>query len=66
MENRNEEKVKELNLNQLEKVIGGADSDIQPEQLYVCQKCGAAFTSEHFLSDHINRDHGQGPHFPHI
>ena len=60
MENRNEEKAKELVLDELEKA-GGGRSIYRDAFRQVCTQCGAVLETETALAEHIRDKHSEEP-----
>ena len=59
MENRNEEKVKELVPEQLEDVSGGLDHSKLVVKLLTCKQCGATFDNEITFENHKRDKHAE-------
>ena len=60
MENRNEEKARELVPDELEKT-GGGKSIYRSEWRQVCSKCGAILENETALAEHMKDKHSEEP-----
>ena len=59
MENRNEEKAKDLDLEQLEKASGGNNIYHPDFEKVLCSKCGKVFDNQAALDAHILEKHSE-------